>query len=142
ELRKLALRMGYTRTAPTQGELPLVRGQQRHADEVLPAHPEEERSARQAFLHDYRDKTTVTRAILDHLLHQTFQSEEGKPEPEADLVLDPDPDPRLVQSVLGKYSFRDVAGAYQNLLQLARESVPFLSTRRCRHFLASIAASL
>src|SRR5262249_32981850 len=28
------------------------------------------------------------------------------------------------------------------LLQLSRESVPFLSTRRCRHFLASIAAPL
>src|SRR5262245_56343320 len=142
ELRKLALRMRYTRTAPMQGDLPLVRGQQRHADEVLPVHPEEQRSAREAFLHDYRDKTSVTRAILDHLLHQTFQAEEGKPEPEADLLLDPDPDAHFIQSVLGKYNFRDVPGAYQNLQQLARESVPFLSTRRCRHFLASIAAAL
>src|SRR5436305_4092272 len=33
-------------------------------------------------------------------------------------------------------------GAYNNLLQLAQESVPFLSTRRCRHFLASIAPRL
>ena len=33
-------------------------------------------------------------------------------------------------------------GAYQNLTQLATESVPFLSTRRCRHFLASIAPRL
>ena len=33
-------------------------------------------------------------------------------------------------------------GAYQNLTQLASESVPFLSTRRCRHFLASIAPGL
>jgi glutamate-ammonia-ligase adenylyltransferase len=142
ELRKLALRMGYVNTAPTQGDLPLIRGQERHSDEILPAHPEAQRSAREAFLHDYRDKTRVTRAILDHLLHQTFQSEEGKPEPEADLLLDPDPDPEVIRSVLGKYNFRDVQGAYQNLLQLARESVPFLSTRRCRHFLASIAARL
>src|SRR5262249_18698936 len=33
-------------------------------------------------------------------------------------------------------------GAYHNLAQLAQESVPFLSARRCRHFLASIAPRL
>src|SRR5262249_53336512 len=38
--------------------------------------------------------------------------------------------------------FRDVQGAYNNLMLLAQESVPFLSTRRCRHFLASIAPQL
>src|SRR5262249_17806926 len=31
---------------------------------------------------------------------------------------------------------------YANLTQLAQESVPFLSARRCRHFLASIAPNL
>src|SRR5262249_44169421 len=45
-------------------------------------------------------------------------------------------------SVLGKYRFRDVKAAYRNLAQLAQESVPFLSTPRCRHFLASIAPAL
>ena len=44
--------------------------------------------------------------------------------------------------MLGRYPFRDVQAAYQNLTQLATESVPFLSTRRCRHFLASIAPRL
>ena len=33
-------------------------------------------------------------------------------------------------------------GAYNNLVQLAQESSPFLSTHRCRHFLASIAPGL
>ena len=33
-------------------------------------------------------------------------------------------------------------GAYQNLRSSGQETVPFLSTRRCRHFLASIAPSL
>ena len=33
-------------------------------------------------------------------------------------------------------------GAYNNLVQLAQESSPFLSTHRCRHFLASIASNL
>ncbi len=38
--------------------------------------------------------------------------------------------------------FKDVADAYQNLMALAEEKIPFLSTRRCRHFLASIAPRL
>src|SRR5262249_15179897 len=41
-----------------------------------------------------------------------------------------------------RYPFRDPLAAYHNLNQLAQESVPFLSTRRCRHFLASIAPRL
>jgi glutamate-ammonia-ligase adenylyltransferase len=143
ELRKLALRMGYTNTNPDSvDEPPPVQKVARRSDDPPPFSPEPQRSARQAFLHDYREKTGVTHAILDHLLHQTFESDTGQPEPEADLVLDPDPDPETLQRVLGKYGFQDVQGAYHNLMQLARESVPFLSTRRCRHFLASIAARL
>src|SRR5262249_59617319 len=47
-----------------------------------------------------------------------------------------------VRSVLGRYPFRDVRAAYQNLTQLAQESVRFWSAGRCRHFLASIAPGL
>ncbi len=143
ELRKLALRMGYTDASPDRAGEPLpIQTRLRRSDEPPPFSPEPQRSAREAFLHDYGEKTGITHAILDHLLHQTFQSDTGQTEPEADLVLDPDPDPETLQRVLGKYAFRDVQGAYHNLMQLARESVPFLSTRRCRHFLASIAAHL
>src|SRR5262249_7025873 len=118
ELRKLALRMGY-------------------------AEPQEDgRSALDAFLSDYREKTDLDRKILDHLLHQTFEGSDGHAEPEADLILDPSPEPETLRTVLGRYGFRDVQGAYHNLTQLAQESVPFLSTPRCRHFLASIAPSL
>jgi glutamate-ammonia-ligase adenylyltransferase len=95
---------------------------------------------RSAFLGDYRAKTEVNRKILNHLLHQTFEGEAG--EPESDLVLDPNPHPATIQAVLGKYPFRDLPRAYHCLTQLAAESVPFLSTRRCRHFLASIAPQL
>ena len=70
------------------------------------------------------------------------QGEDGQAEPESDLILDPNPDPETIRAVLGRYPFRDVQGAYHNLTQLAQESVPFLSTRRCRHFLASIAPRL
>ena len=94
------------------------------------------------FLKDLHDKTAVDRAVLDHLLHQTFPDAGGRAEPESDLLLDPDPDAATVRAALGRYGFRDVPKAYTNLLGLARESVPFLSDRRCRHFFASIAPAL
>jgi len=125
ELRKLALRMGYNK-------LPQKKGTQLISD----ADPFT------LFMTDYREKTGVNRKILDHLLHQTFQGEDGQAEPESDLLLDPNPDPETLGNVLGRYGFRDVVGAYHNLTQLAQESATFLSTRRCRHFLASIAPNL
>jgi [glutamine synthetase] adenylyltransferase / [glutamine synthetase]-adenylyl-L-tyrosine phosphorylase len=95
------------------------------------------------FLKDYHDKTKLDRAILDHLLHQTFATADGaQSEPESDLILDPDPDEAAIRGVLGRYPFRDVPAAHQNLIRLAQEAVPFLSHRRCRHFLASIAPQL
>ncbi|HEY7330842.1 MAG TPA: bifunctional [glutamate--ammonia ligase]-adenylyl-L-tyrosine phosphorylase/[glutamate--ammonia-ligase] adenylyltransferase [Gemmataceae bacterium] len=115
ELRKLALRMGYSGNDPE----PLT-----------------------AFMRDYQEKTELTRRILDHLLHQTFAGDAEESEPESDLILDTNPDPETIRAVLGRYPFRDVQGAYHNLAQLAQETVPFLSTRRCRHFLASIAPEL
>ena len=96
------------------------------------------------FLKDLHDKTALDRTILNHLLHQTFADADAPDagEPEADLILDPDPDEATVRAVLGRYPFRDPQKAFANLSQLARESVPFLSSRRCRHFLASIAPQL
>jgi glutamate-ammonia-ligase adenylyltransferase len=146
ELRKLALRMGYPATlrpaerdrAPARPRSPL--------DDAPPDPPAVSLrdlvvEPQDAFLLDYREKTEPTRRILDHLLHQTFAGE-GAAEPESDLILDTNPDPDTVKTVLGRYPFRDVQGAYQNLAQLAQESSPFLSTHRCRHFLASIAPGL
>lgn len=121
ELRKLARRLGY--------------GANPSADKDA-ADPLER------FLHDYREKTELNRRILDHLLHDTFPQQDEQAEPETDLILDPNPEPETIQAVLGRYPFRDVFAAYQNLVQLAQETVPFLSTRRCRHFLASIAPAL
>jgi glutamate-ammonia-ligase adenylyltransferase len=125
ELRKLALRMGYLETAERQD--PLV-----SADSQALA----------AFLNDYRENTDLNRKILDHLLHDTFQGEDGRAEPESDLILDTAPEPETIRAVLGRYPFRDVQTAYHNLSQLGQEGVPFLSTRRCRHFLANIAPHL
>ncbi len=94
------------------------------------------------FLHDYFEKTRLTRTILDHLLHQSFVGSDAEAEPESDMILDPDPDETLARAILERYGFRDVPAALRNLVQLAQESGPFLSTRRCRHFLASIAPQL
>ncbi|HEX3658281.1 MAG TPA: bifunctional [glutamate--ammonia ligase]-adenylyl-L-tyrosine phosphorylase/[glutamate--ammonia-ligase] adenylyltransferase [Pirellulales bacterium] len=115
EMRKLALRMGYT-NAPQQAAL-------------------------EAFESDYQTKTELNRKILDHLLHDAF-GDDAETEPEVDLVLDPDPSPERLAEVLGRHGFRNVKLAYQNLSALALERIRFLSTRRCRHFLASIAPRL
>src|SRR5262249_14406188 len=70
------------------------------------------------FLKDLHDKSALDRTILNHLLHQTFADADGRAEPESDLILDPDPDEATVRAVLGRYRFRDVTKAYQNLSQL------------------------
>lgn len=115
ELRKLALRMGY--------------------------HDTPDDSPLEAFLEDYHDKTTVNRLILDHLLHDAFPDDE-ETAAEIDLVLDPDPSEEEINRVLEKYSFKDRQRAYINLSSMGEESIRFLSTRRCRHFLAAITPQL
>lgn len=115
ELRKVAVRMGYG--------------------------PTETASATEAFQSEYRLRTEVNRKILDHLLHDAFD-ETSVEEPEADLVNDPDPSPEQIERVLGRYPFKKPEAAYENLMSLATERLRFLSTRRCRHFLASIAPRL
>lgn len=115
ELRRLAIRLGYL-------DVP-------------------ERTALETFEAEYRERSEVNRKILDHLLHDAF-GEDAETEPEVDLVLDPDPPPEKIAEVLSKYRFRDAQKAYRNLDSLAVERIRFLSTRRCRHFLASIAPRL
>jgi glutamate-ammonia-ligase adenylyltransferase len=162
ELTKLARRMGYVgiRHAEfgTRNESPDLNSETRGPNSALSAQrrsPLDEATSGpllqtktllveplELFLNDLHDKTNRDRVILDHLLHQTFASEAGQAEPESDLILDPDPDDDKQREVLGPYGFRTVKVAYENLLRLAHESVRFLSHRRCRHFLASIAPRL
>ncbi len=115
EIQKLALRMGYDK-AP-------------------------DRWALEAFEADYYEKTELNRKILDHLLHDAF-GDDAATAAEGDLVLDPDPAEERIDDVLKKYAFKDVQRAYRNLMALAQEKIRFLSTRRCRHFLAAIAPRL
>lgn len=122
------------RLSRTMGYLGVSQQESRDSDNLPPVVT--------AFLSEYREKTNLNRRILDHLLHEAFSPGEIDPAPETDLVLDPVPDDAAIQEILGKYHFKDVAKAYRNLMHLAEEKIPFLSTRRCRHFLASIAAPL
>ena len=115
EFRKLAVRMGFIPAPPT--------------------------SALEAFTAAYRSRTELNRKILDHLLHLAF-GDEGETESEVDLVLDPQPRKEFIHIVLGKHGFRDPEAAYSSLCSLATERIRFLSTRRCRHFLAAIAPQL
>lgn len=101
----------------------------------------EEESALKTFRNDYAEKTGQNRRILDHLLHDAF-SDESETAPEVDLVLDPEPSSEVLHKVLVKYGFRDIDEAYRNLITLSKERIPFLSTRRCRHFLAAISVDL
>lgn len=164
ELRKLALRMGYGANPVPSPQSP-VRSQSdwglRTGDSGLAAggapqrHSPLDEPSRvptmdtrdllidplDRFLHDFNDKTRLNRTILNHLLHQTFAETTGGAEPESDLILEPDPDDATVASVLGKYGFRDIPASWRNLTRLAQEQ-RFLSTRRCRHFLANIAPQL
>ncbi|MEQ8212031.1 MAG: hypothetical protein RH917_19690 [Lacipirellulaceae bacterium] len=115
ELQKLARRLGYEST-PTE-------------------------TARSLFQQDYDLRTAENRRILDHLLHDAFEDSVDQ-QPEVDLVNDPDPSEETIDLVLGRYPFRDPQVAYEHLMSLATETIPFLSTRRCRLFLASIAPRL
>ena len=99
---------------------------------------------REQFLADLHAITERNRAILNHLMHDLFPHEESGAdgEPETDLILDTHAGRETITEVLAKYRFADIDTAYRNLTLLAREEVPFLSSARCRHFLASIGSEL
>ena len=98
-------------------------------------------AARDRFRHELAEATSLNRKILDHLLHDAFP-DDASPEPEVDLVLDPAPSDDAVREVLARHGFRDVPAAHRAVVSLGEEKVRFLSTRRCRHFLAAIAPRL
>jgi glutamate-ammonia-ligase adenylyltransferase len=117
EIDKLALRLGYASASGVR--------------------PGEE------FLSDLRAIKDRNNTILRHLMTDLFPPASGpsaaEPSPESDLILDPEPPEEQIRTVLSPYQFKDAQRAYATLLSLGTEEIPFLSTIRCRHFLASIA---
>ena len=118
ELEKVARRMGYSDEGPE--------------------------TALQQFQTDFQGVTQSNRRILDHLLASGFEADSAEDEvPLAvDLILDPTPTEKMKSRVLNEAGFRDLDSAFQNLIGLSSESTVFLSSKRCRHFLASILPNL
>jgi glutamate-ammonia-ligase adenylyltransferase len=98
-------------------------------------------AGRATFRRELAEAADLNRRILDHLIHDAFP-DDAPPEPEVDLVLDPEPSSDTIHEVLSRRGFRDTAAAYRALTSLGAERARFLSTRRCRHFLAAIAPRL
>ncbi|MFK7734731.1 MAG: hypothetical protein AB8B50_01800 [Pirellulaceae bacterium] len=95
---------------------------------------------------ELQTRTKKNRQILDHLLHNAFASydydEAELANEQSDLILDPEPESEAIQNALNRYGFQDPSAAYRNLQAMSCETVPFLSSRRSRHFLAAIAPKL
>ncbi len=124
ELNRLAAQLGYGASSE--------RSESGSGESVL---------ASRRLLEDWDDRTRLNQRILNHLLHDAFGGDENW-SPETDLVLDPEPRESTIEKILGPHGFKDTMQAYRNLMELSRESIPFLSTRRCRHFFAAIAPKL
>ncbi|MFT7633769.1 MAG: glutamate-ammonia-ligase adenylyltransferase, partial [Mariniblastus sp.] len=103
------------------------------------------------------ETTESNRRILNHLLHGAFGMAFGSMRNtgggehrldrdevplEVDLILDPDPGDAMIEQVLRPYGFQNPSAAHGHLMDLAKEPTRFLSSRRCKHFLASVAPAL
>ena len=96
------------------------------------------------------DTFKLNRKVLNHLMVEAPDGQDDtgndNQEPEfaveTELVLDPDPDPKLVQSTLQRHGLQDIPRAMEHIHSLATESVRFLSRRRCHHFFAAVAPQL
>ena len=90
---------------------------------------------------DLAESWNKVKQIRNHLRGEVFADENQAAE-ETDLILDPNPKSEWVEALLTKYGFKRPAAAHRYLMELSREEVSMLSTRRCRHFLSSIATQL
>ena len=117
DLRSLALRCGYVAVSSAA-------------------------SATESFQQDYQRRITENQQVITHLLSDAFDNEMLQVDAETDLVMDPDPRGETIRNILSPYGFRDTTDAFHHLSALGRERIPFLSTRRCRHFLSLISRPL
>lgn len=102
----------------------------------------------QAFRQKLGEVTRLNRGMLEHLLHGAFgaspalQGSESAVCAEVDLILDPEPSADFIDEVLKPWKFEDSSAAYRILNELSQEKSRFISSRRCKHFFASIVHSL
>ncbi len=125
-------------------ELPARSASELSLDSVAPGlryQAAEDRSHGDGLHQDLSDAWQRVQQIRNHLRGEVFVDESQAAE-ETDLVLDPDPPKVWVDQLLAKWGFVDTGSAYRNLTDLGREEVSMLSTRRCRHFLSTIAPQL
>jgi glutamate-ammonia-ligase adenylyltransferase len=94
-----------------------------------------------AFVAELRSRLNATWQTLRKLLTSAFV-EEVPTTREVDLLLAPSPPAEEKRAALAPFGFEHPEQALTALNDLAREQVPFLSTRRCRHLLASILPQL
>ncbi|MEM9643363.1 MAG: glutamate-ammonia-ligase adenylyltransferase [Planctomycetota bacterium] len=105
------------------------------------------------FLEKLDEMLVVNRKIIDHLMQDpdpihhtdvTLSAESEIPDVplETELILDPNPEPKLISEALQNYGFADPKRVMEDLSALATESCPFLSPRRCRHFFAALVPDL
>ncbi len=81
------------------------------------------------------------RKVINHLMLDA--PGDGNVVPiETELLLDPDPDPELVQATMRGHGLTNPQRAMEDLAALSTENVSFLSPHRCRHFFTSIAPAL
>ena len=99
-------------------------------------------NASEEFQGDYKDRIDENQEVITRLLNDAFDEGILDVDAETDLVMDPNPRPETIHNILSPYGFRDTTDAYHNIEALGRERIAFLSTRRCRHFLALIAKPL
>jgi glutamate-ammonia-ligase adenylyltransferase len=110
----------------------------------------DKQSAAEVFFQQLKEVTDTNRTILNHLLHGAFgganvigeSDEDEEVPPEVDLILEPDPTNEMIETVLHRFDFRDRRSAFERLMELSQEKTKFLSSRRCKHFLAAIAPAL
>ena len=93
-----------------------------------------------ALTSEFRQRTARVWEVLSQLIHEALPKEPQSPA--VDLLLDPAPGEADAAVVFAGYGFRDPVAAAVAMHELAREHTPFLSTRRCRHFLSLIAERL
>ncbi len=93
------------------------------------------------FMFQLRETFEVNRKIINHLMIDAPHEADSVPDV-TELMLDPQPAPELVETILRRYGFAHPEIAMQDLIALSTESTPYLSPQRCRHFFALIAPTL